>query len=80
VHDYDYTFTNSRRRSNSNNHGLAEFKTKFEAVEQEPVFEEELHGGPNGAAVEQVDGEELKLTSSVDTSSSTEEETEIKKA
>jgi hypothetical protein len=79
VHDYGYNFTNSRRRSNSNNHGLAEFKTKFEAVEQEPVFEEELHGGPNGAA-EQADGEELKLTSSVDTSSSTEEETEVKKA
>jgi hypothetical protein len=42
VQDYDYNFTNARRRSNSSNHGLSDFKTKFETVEAEPVFEEEV--------------------------------------
>lgn len=42
VQDYDYNFTNARRRSNSSNHGLSDFKTKFETVEPEPVFEEEV--------------------------------------
>ncbi|KAJ9219331.1 hypothetical protein DTO027B5_5717 [Paecilomyces variotii] len=46
VQDYEYTFTNTRRHSNSSNHGLTDFKTKFETVEAEPVFEEELHGQP----------------------------------
>ncbi|EAU33381.1 conserved hypothetical protein [Aspergillus terreus NIH2624] len=44
VQDYDYTFTNARRYSNSSTQGLADFRTKFEAVETEPVFEERLHG------------------------------------
>ena len=44
--DYGYNFTNARRRSNSSSHGRAigDFKTKFEAVEADPVFEEEYHG------------------------------------
>ena len=46
--DYGYNFTNTRRRSNSSSHAheLASFKTKFETIEQEPVFEEGLHGAP----------------------------------
>jgi hypothetical protein len=44
VQDYHYTFTNARRRSNSSSQGLADFKTKFETVEPDPVFEEELQG------------------------------------
>lgn len=40
VQDYGYTFANARRRSNSSTQGLAEFRTKFETVEPEPVFEE----------------------------------------
>ena len=36
--------TNARRRSNSSTHQLKDFKTKFETLETEPVFEEELHG------------------------------------
>lgn len=44
MQDYGYNFTNARRRSNSSSHGLGEFKTKFEAVEADPVFEEEFHG------------------------------------
>jgi hypothetical protein len=42
--DYGYKFTNSRRRSNSSTQALGDFKTKFETVDQDPVFEEELHG------------------------------------
>ncbi|GFN12754.1 ATPase-stabilizing factor 15 kDa protein [Aspergillus tubingensis] len=44
VHDYGYKFTNTRRHSNSSAQGIADFKTKFEAVEPEPVFEETVHG------------------------------------
>ena len=39
-----YNMNNARRRSNSSTHQLKDFKTKFEAIETEPVFEEELHG------------------------------------
>lgn len=42
--DYGYTFANARRRSNSSNQALAEFRTKFETVEPEPVFEEGVRG------------------------------------
>ena len=42
--DYGYNFANSRRRSNSSTQALGDFKTKFEAIDKDPVFEEELHG------------------------------------
>ena len=42
--DYGYTFNNTRRRSNSSNQALGDFKTKFDAPDTDPVFEEELHG------------------------------------
>ncbi|KAI0853173.1 hypothetical protein F5Y00DRAFT_133994 [Daldinia vernicosa] len=46
VAEEDFNFVNARRRpSNSSSfsaHG--EFKTKFEIIEPEPVFEERLHG------------------------------------
>jgi len=40
------SMTNPRRRSNSSSHikGAKDFKTKFETIETEPVFEEHLHG------------------------------------
>ena len=43
--DYGYTFAGGRRRSNSsaNATDLGDFKTKFE-LDDEPVFEESLHG------------------------------------
>lgn len=44
VQDYGYNLTNPRRRSNSSNLVLGDFKTKFEDVDHDPVFEEELHG------------------------------------
>lgn len=44
--DYGYTFATNRRRSNSGTHGnaIGDFKTKFEHVEADPVFEEDVHG------------------------------------
>ncbi|KAF2198522.1 hypothetical protein GQ43DRAFT_434192 [Delitschia confertaspora ATCC 74209] len=44
--DLSYNLTNARRRSNSSTHEahMKNFKTKFETIEPEPVFEEELHG------------------------------------
>jgi len=54
---------NARRRSNSSTHAtsLGTFKTKFEHVEPEPVFEEELHGPL---------GDELDKASTADSSGS----------
>ena len=53
--DYGYNFTNARRRSNSSghNHHITDFKTKFETIEADPVFEEEY------AQAEEVDGGEM---------------------
>lgn len=44
--DENFNFANARRRSNSSSYtsGLRDFKTKFDVNEQEPVFEESLHG------------------------------------
>ncbi|KAK5073977.1 hypothetical protein LTS08_001927 [Lithohypha guttulata] len=50
--DSGYNFVNNRRRSNSSTQTLNDFKTKFEKLDQEPVFEEELHG-PTDDDVEQ---------------------------
>ena len=44
----EFHFTKTRRRSNSSaaTHDSGHFKTKFDVNEQEPVFEEALHGPP----------------------------------
>ena len=44
--DSGFTMTNERRRSNSSSYkaGLNDFKTKFEQIDAEPVFEEDIHG------------------------------------
>ncbi|PGH03826.1 hypothetical protein GX51_03814 [Blastomyces parvus] len=78
VHDYGYTFTNARRRSNSSTQGLAEFKTKFETIEADPVFEEEIHG-PLQEDINGVDGVRVKSNESSTTGTS-EEDIEVKKA
>lgn len=61
VMDEDFRFTNARHRSNISNlsHHIGDFKTKFEVNEQEPVFEESLHG-PSSDAM----GDELSKTDS----------------
>lgn len=55
MQDSGFTFANARRRSNSSAQGLADFKTKFETAEPEPVFEEQIHGPP----AEDIDGESV---------------------
>ena len=64
---------NPRRRSNSSSHATttAAFKTKFETVEPEPVFEEELHGAPHVTAQPEEEGSmDLEKTSTDSTGSS----------
>lgn len=58
VADHDFRFTNARRPSNSSNfsHHATDFKTKFEVNDQDPVFEENVHGPEEEA------GEELVKT------------------
>ncbi len=65
VQDEGFNLANARRRSNSSSYtaGLKDFKTKFEQVEQEPVFEEEIHGPAD-------DFEDLPETRRVNTESS----------
>lgn len=65
-----YNMANARRRSNSSTYTAKDFKTKFETIEPEPVFEEELHG-PMGA--------ELDKESTTSSSKSVEEEDGTKK-
>lgn len=46
IQDSDFVLNKARRRSNSSSYaaGLKDFKTKFEDIETEPVFEESIHG------------------------------------
>ena len=60
----------TRRRSNSSTHNMKDFKTKFETIETEPVFEEEIHGPM---------GEELEKQSTTSTENSIAEEDHEKK-
>ncbi|KAF2653371.1 hypothetical protein K491DRAFT_694768 [Lophiostoma macrostomum CBS 122681] len=70
LEEHAYNINNARRRSNSSTHATKDFKTKFETIEPEPVFEEELHG-PMGA--------ELDKESTVSSDKSVEEEDANKK-
>ena len=72
VQDEGFNLANARRRSNSSSYtaGLKDFKTKFETIETEPVFEEELHGPM---------GEELEKQSTTSTDKSVDEEEHDKK-
>lgn len=71
-----YNIHNARRRSNSSSitAHLKDFKTKFETVETEPVFEEEIHGATNDAAGGI--GEELEKQSSASSSNKSVDEEE----
>lgn len=70
IEDYSYNLANPRRRSNSSTFTAKDFKTKFEQIEPEVVFEEDLHG-PMGA--------ELDKESTTSSSKSVEEEDASKK-
>lgn len=65
LEDIRPNMANARRRSNSSTHNMKDFKTKFETIETEPVFEEELHGPI---------GDELEKQSTTSTDKSIEEE------
>ena len=64
VQDEGFNLASARRRSNSSSYtaGLKDFKTKFEHIEQDPVFEEDIHGAG--------DDEELPSARRVNTESS----------
>lgn len=46
IQDEGFNLANARRRSNSSSYaaGLKDFKTKFEQLDADPVFEEDIHG------------------------------------
>ena len=66
MQDEGFNLANARRRSNSSSYtaGLKDFKTKFETVETDPVFEEDIHGAG------EEDSEDLPETRRVNTVSS----------
>ncbi|CAI7662405.1 unnamed protein product [Penicillium bialowiezense] len=65
IQDYDYSFTNARRRSNSSTQGLADFSTKFEAFDPEPVLEEEQRASES-SDVTKAEGSSSEHDSEVD--------------
>ncbi|KAI4168581.1 MAG: hypothetical protein LQ343_006313 [Gyalolechia ehrenbergii] len=80
--DYGYKFTNARRRSNSSSHGhdISNFKTKFETVESEPMFEEDYHGPQDEDMEEEHMGLEKAESADSTSMASVEEEEHAKKA
>jgi len=75
LEDYAYNMTKPRRRSNSFSTAaghVSMMKSKFETIEHEPVFEEEIHGA--GAYEDGADLEKETTLSSAGTSGSVEEE------
>ncbi|KAI1532077.1 hypothetical protein PtrCC142_008227 [Pyrenophora tritici-repentis] len=70
VEDIRPNMAYARRRSNSSTHNMKDFKTKFETIEADPVFEEEIHGPM---------GEELEKQSTTSTEHSVAEEEHDKK-
>ncbi|KAL8853193.1 MAG: hypothetical protein Q9221_001927 [Calogaya cf. arnoldii] len=80
--DYGYNFTNARRRSNSSSHGhaISDFKTKFETVEAEPMFEEEFHGAQDDDLNEEHIGLEKAESADSNSTASVDGEEQAKKA
>ncbi|KAI4156580.1 MAG: hypothetical protein L6R39_001090 [Caloplaca ligustica] len=78
--DYGYKFTNARRRSNSSSlgHDISNFKTKFETVESDPMFEEDFHGARDEDADEHMGLEKAESAEST-SAASVEEEDHAKK-
>jgi hypothetical protein len=65
--DYGFDFSKNRRRSNSSNKALNDFKTKFEDNDIEPVFEESLHG-PTEEDIEKASTASVEKEESTDSS------------
>lgn len=76
VQDAGFNLSNARRRSNSSSYsaGLKDFKTKFEHIETEPVFEEEIHG----AVPEEEDLTPRRTNTSESSEESVDEEDKLK--
>ncbi|KAF2142575.1 uncharacterized protein K452DRAFT_286998 [Aplosporella prunicola CBS 121167] len=76
LEDYTYNMTNPRRRSNSTGlHTMKDFKTKFETIDPEPVFEEEVHG----PTVEHNDLEKMSSGGSSNSENSVQEDDQVAK-
>lgn len=71
MQDYGYSFANARRRSNSSTQGLADFRTKFETIDPEPVFEERIHGLPEATVEDESAVTKVHSTSSSSNDSET---------
>jgi hypothetical protein len=73
VQDEGFNLTNARRRSNSSSYtaGLKDFKTKFETIETEPVFEEGIHDAPD-------ESEEVRRVNTESSDSSVEDDKDTK--
>lgn len=71
MQDYGYSFANARRRSNSSTQGLADFRTKFETIDPEPVFEEQVHGPPEATVPNESTVTKVQSTSSSSNESET---------
>lgn len=73
---------NARRRSNSSSYtaGLKDFKTKFEHIEHDPVFEEDLHGAADDEDGEMERARRVTTESSVSDGSSFDEDEKVSKA
>ena len=73
--DEEFNFANARRRSNSSGYSthLSDFKTKFETLEPDPVFEEELHG----ASSEDMYDDDEEIAESSTSGASTEEDDRV---
>lgn len=69
---------NARRRSNSSSYGpgLKDFKTKFEQIDAEPVFEEEIHGA---TAEDSTEFKRVTTTDSEESNGSVDEEDKARK-
>lgn len=65
VQDYEYNFTHTRRHSNSGAQGIADFRTKFETIDPEPVFEERMHGASKDVSSDEVMVTKVDSTTSV---------------
>ena len=78
VVDTGYTMAYPRRRSNSSSYsaGLKDFKTKFEQIDPEPVFEEGVHGPEEDELVHS----STMQTESSESGASIDEEEKVKKA
>lgn len=78
VIDSNANMVKTRRRSNCSAHtaSLANFKSKFEEVEDEPVFIDRIHGVQPGDIAENAEGENGAVLEKTETVSSADEEVE----